>query len=151
MIDRSCCQTFAKDGFGDASDCWKPVFFNHFTMNFINDWLELLYYAMRIEDEKVKAEVYKDKKKIWVKFALRMVFFTFAAPLIFADRFIESWLDSVNLPYYFEFILRNMAEGATAVMIFLLFYFDIFFDRYEDWLIPVLGFLLPDEKAVKED
>ena len=121
-------------------------------MNFINDWLELLYIDMRIEDEEVKAEVYKVKKKIWVKFALRMIFFTVTAPLILADRFIESWLlDSVNLPDFLKFILGNMAEGATAVMIFLLFYFDIFFDQYEDWLIPFLGFLLPDEEAVKED
>eukprot|EP00985_Skeletonema_marinoi_P012771 scaffold6257_cov66-Skeletonema_marinoi.AAC.1 len=55
IIDRSCCQNYAEQGIGDASACWKPVFLNLITMNFINDWLELLYIHMKIHDDDGKA------------------------------------------------------------------------------------------------
>jgi len=46
LIDRGDCQTYAKQGIGDASDCWRPVYINLLLTDFIVTWLELVFLCM---------------------------------------------------------------------------------------------------------
>mmetsp|Transcript_12843 Transcript_12843/g.19368 ORF Transcript_12843/g.19368 Transcript_12843/m.19368 type:complete len:518 (+) Transcript_12843:49-1602(+) len=154
IIDRSCCQMYAEEGIGDATACWKSVFLNHFTMNFINDWLELLYIHMKIHDDDgkaVTAEVRKEKKMIWVKFAVRVIGIIPTFPLIIFDESIRQY--SLNFPQPFQFIIGNLAEIFTYVMIALLFFIDLFFDAFPKSFVSIQGFLQPDDEpvTVKED
>ncbi|KAK1741658.1 hypothetical protein QTG54_007231 [Skeletonema marinoi] len=153
IIDRSCCQTYAEH-IGDASACWKPVFLNHFTMNFINDWLELLYIHMKIHDvdgKAVEATVRREKQKIWLKFFVRVIGIIPTFPLIIFDDSIRQW--SLNFPQPFQFIIGNLATIFTYVMILLLFYIDLVFDTFPKFEASIQGFLQPDDEpvAVKED
>jgi len=153
IIDRSCCQTYAEH-IGDASACWKSVFLNHFTMNFINDWLELLYIHMKIHDvdgKAVEATVRNQKQLIWTKFFVRVIGIVPTFPLIIFDDSIRQW--SLNFPQPFQFIIGNLAKIFTYVMILLLFYIDFVFDTFPKFYASIKGFLQPDDEpvAVKED
>eukprot|EP00984_Skeletonema_dohrnii_P005919 scaffold2103_cov99-Skeletonema_dohrnii-CCMP3373.AAC.3 len=154
IIDRSCCQTYAEQGIGDATDCWKSVFLNHFTMNFINDWLELLYIHMKIHDDDgkaVTAEVRKEKKLIWTKFFMRVIGIIPLFPLIIFDDSIRQW--SLNFPQPFQFIIGNLAKIFTYGMILVLFFIDLFFKVFPRSYESIQGFIQPDDEpmTVKED
>jgi hypothetical protein len=51
-FDRGECQTYAKQGIGDATDCWKPVFINLLFTDLLVDWLELLFLTSEVRKMK---------------------------------------------------------------------------------------------------
>ena len=56
-FDRGECQTYAKQGIGDATDCWKPVFINLLLTDLLVEWLELLF--LTSEARKMKEETFE--------------------------------------------------------------------------------------------
>ena len=154
IIDRSCCQTYAEQGIGDASTCWKPVFLNLFMTNFINDWLELLYIHMKIHDDDgkaVTATVREEKQLIWAKFFVRVIVIIPTFPLLIFDDSISQW--SLNFPQPFQFIIGNLAEISAYGMVIALFYIDFLFDAVPKCYESIQGFIQPDDEpmTVKED
>ncbi len=128
LIDRGTCQTYADQGIGDATDCWKPVYINLMFTDLIVFWLELLFLAMPQNRNIMKAE--KVKKRAAFE---QQVMITIPSILfVLADPLIKQWMETSSLPYIFVYIFGNIAEFSAFLWWFVVHFSDEIRDYLHD-------------------
>ena len=121
LIDRGTCQTYADQGIGDATDCWKPVYINLMFTDLIVFWLELLFLAMPGNTITMKAE--KIKKR--AAFEQQVIITIPSILFVLADPFIEQWMETSSLPYIVVYICGNVAEFSAFLWWFVVHFSDL--------------------------
>lgn len=126
LIDRGDCQTYAKQGIGDATDCWRPVFINMLFTDLIVIWLEVLFLTMPNNMEGLE----KERKMKRASLEQQASIIVPSLVLTLLDPWIEKWLDSSSLPYIVVVTLKNVAEFSA----FIWYFFDKFGAMIREWL-----------------
>jgi hypothetical protein len=125
LLDRGTCQTYAKQGTGDATDCWRPVYVNMLFTDLIVIWLEHLFLVM---PNNIDSAAERDKKR--AAFEQQIIIIVPSLLLVLADQRIERWLDSSSLHSVIVRVGKNLAE-FSAVIWYLIVHWS---DDIRDWL-----------------
>ncbi|KAL7493450.1 hypothetical protein ACHAWT_006652 [Skeletonema menzelii] len=152
IIDRGACQTYAEQGIGDATDCWKPVYINLMFTDLNVLWMEVLFITMenRLADlvpaSRKLLEAEKTKKRSALE---QQVILTF--PSIFLclyDPDVERWIQTSNLPYFLGFILENLVEFSAILWYIIVHFSDEIRDFLEDHVYdPIDRFYMSTVKS----
>ena len=123
LVDRGACQTYAEQGIGDATDCWKPVYINLMFTDLNVLWMELLFVAMENNMKDLAACNRKlmeaEKKKKRAALEQQVIIIVPSILLVLADPHIERWLESSSLPYFLVLVLENLAEFSAFLWWFI--------------------------------
>ena len=107
MFDRGDCQTYAEEGIGDASGCWRPVFINLLFTDVFVTWLEMLFITMPgqvgLGKERILKKAELESQFIIIIPILLLVWFDPTLDKDFADDSITST------------VIRNLAEFSVVL------------------------------------